>query len=154
MLSRFSCVQLCATLWTVAHQAPLSMEFSRQEYRSGLPCPPPDLPNPGVEPSFHTSPALAAGFFTTSTTFAYQALIPLWLHTKHSGHGYSYPPKSHNLWKPKLSNTRGNESKVAHEVLGRSSRSYKSSRTIKKDSFFNGHVPWPLTLKFHQWMVC
>ena len=43
--------QLFATLWTVAHQAPLSMGFSRQEYWSGLPCPPPqDLPNPGTEP--------------------------------------------------------------------------------------------------------
>ena len=46
----FSCV-LFATLWTTAHQAPLSMVFSRQEYRSGLPCPPPeDLPDPGIEP--------------------------------------------------------------------------------------------------------
>ena len=44
-------VQLFATPWTVAHQAPLSLEFSRQEYWSGLPCPAPgDLPNPGVEP--------------------------------------------------------------------------------------------------------
>ena len=40
-----------ATPWTVAHQAPLSMEFSRQEYWSGLPCPPPgDLPYTGIEP--------------------------------------------------------------------------------------------------------
>ena len=38
--SHFSCVQLCETLWTVACQAPTSMEFSRQEYWSGLPCPP------------------------------------------------------------------------------------------------------------------
>ena len=39
------------TQWTVARQAPLSMEFSSQEYWSGLPCPPPgDLPNPGIEP--------------------------------------------------------------------------------------------------------
>ena len=45
------CVQLCATLWIVAHQAPLSMGFSRHEYQSGLPCPPPgDLPDPGVKP--------------------------------------------------------------------------------------------------------
>ena len=44
-----SCVQLFATPWTVALQAPLSMEFSRQEYWSGLPCPPPeDLPNQGI----------------------------------------------------------------------------------------------------------
>ena len=46
-----SCVQLFSTLWTVAHQAPLSMGFSRQEYWSGLPFPSPgDLPNPGIEP--------------------------------------------------------------------------------------------------------
>ena len=50
MLSRFSCVQLCATRWTIAHQAPLSMGFSRQEHWSGLPCSPPgDLPDPGME---------------------------------------------------------------------------------------------------------
>ena len=49
-----------ATLWTVAHQAPLSMRFSRQDYWSGLPCPPPrDLPNPGIEPTPLTSSALA-----------------------------------------------------------------------------------------------
>ena len=53
--------------WTVAHQAPLPMEFSRQEYWSGVPfLTPGDLPNPGVEPAFLASPALAGGFFTTS----------------------------------------------------------------------------------------
>ena len=58
--SRFSHVQLFAILWTVAHQAPLSMGFSRQEYWSGLPCPPPrDIPNPGIEPTSLMSPALA-----------------------------------------------------------------------------------------------
>ena len=52
MLSRFSHVQLFTILWTIACQAPLSMGFSRQEYWSGLPCPPPgDLPHPGTEPS-------------------------------------------------------------------------------------------------------
>ena len=56
VLSHFSCVWLCATPWTVVHQAPLSMGFSRQEYCSGFPFPSPgDLPNPGVEPG---SPAL------------------------------------------------------------------------------------------------
>ena len=51
MLSHFSPVWLFATLWTVAHQALLSMGFSRQEYWSGFPCPPPgDIPNPGIEP--------------------------------------------------------------------------------------------------------
>ena len=60
---------LIVTLWTVAHQAPLSMGFSRQEYWSGLPCPPTgDLPNPGIEPVFLMSPTLAGEFFTTGTT--------------------------------------------------------------------------------------
>ena len=55
-----------ATPWTTACQAPLSMGFSRQDYWSGLPCPPPeDLPDPGIEP---TSPALAGGLFTTEPT--------------------------------------------------------------------------------------
>ena len=50
VLIRFSWVQLSATLWTVAHQGPLSMGFSRQEYWSGLPCPSPgDFPDPGIE---------------------------------------------------------------------------------------------------------
>ena len=58
--------QLCATPWTVAHQAPLSMGFSRQESWSGLPCPPPgDHPRPGTEPASLMSPALAGRFFTT-----------------------------------------------------------------------------------------
>ena len=59
MLSRFSYVRLFAILWTVAHQVPLSMGFSRQEYWSGLPCPPPgDLPHPGIFPMSPASPAL------------------------------------------------------------------------------------------------
>ena len=62
----FSHVQLYATLWTVAHQAPLSMGFSRQEYRNGLPFPPPgDLPDPGIETASLASTPLAGGFFTT-----------------------------------------------------------------------------------------
>ena len=69
MLSRFSRVQLCATLWTIAHQAPLFMGFSKQEYQSGLPCPSPgDLPNVGIEPMTLMSSALANRFFTTRTT--------------------------------------------------------------------------------------
>ena len=56
-------VRLFATLWTVAYQAPLSMGFARQEYRSGLPFPPPgDLPNPGIEPG---SPALQTDALTS-----------------------------------------------------------------------------------------
>ena len=56
-------VQLFATRRTAAPQAPLAMEFSRQEYWSGLPFPTPgDLPDPGIKAAF---PALAGGFFTT-----------------------------------------------------------------------------------------
>ena len=56
--------------WTVVHQVPLSMGFSRQEYWSALPCPPPgDLPNPGIEVRSLVSPALADGVFTTSITW-------------------------------------------------------------------------------------
>ena len=52
-----------ATPWTIARQAPLSMEFSRQEFWSGLPFPSPgDLPDPGIEP---VSPTLAGGLFIT-----------------------------------------------------------------------------------------
>ena len=55
-----------ATPWTVAHQAPLSMGFSRQEYWSRLPFPPPgDLPNPGAEPTSPVSPALQVGSLPT-----------------------------------------------------------------------------------------
>jgi len=70
VLSRSSC--LTVTLWTIALQAPLSsLGFSRQEYWSGLPSPPPgDLPDPGIEHVSLTSPALASGFFTTRTTWA------------------------------------------------------------------------------------
>ena len=74
VLSHFSCVQLFAIPWTVASQGPLSMGFSRQEYWSGLSCPPPgDLPNPGTEPESLVSPALADGYFTSSTTWEAQA---------------------------------------------------------------------------------
>ena len=73
VLSCFSRVWLFVTPWTVACQAPLSMGFSRKEYWSGLPCPPPgDLPNLGIEPRSLMSPALADGFFTTSTTWETQ----------------------------------------------------------------------------------
>ena len=68
MLSCFSCIRLLVTLWTVVHQAPLSMGFSSQEYWSGLPCPPSgDLPDLGTETASLISPDQAVGFFTTST---------------------------------------------------------------------------------------
>ena len=59
VLSCFRCVQLFVTLWTVDRQAPLSMEFSRQEYWSELPCPPSGgFPHPGIKPMSSASPAL------------------------------------------------------------------------------------------------
>ena len=76
VLSRFSCVQLFATKWTVACQVPLSITFSRQEYWSGLPCPPKgDLPDPWIESVTLMSSALAGGFFTTSATWEAQILL-------------------------------------------------------------------------------
>ena len=67
-------VRLFVTPWTVARQAPLSMGFSRQEYCSGLPCPPPrDLPDPGIQThvsySMKVLHALAGEFSTTSATW-------------------------------------------------------------------------------------
>ena len=75
-LSRFKCMHesdSLATPWTVACQAPLSTGFSRQEYWSGLPCPPPgDLPDPGVISVSLPSPALAGSFFIANATWEAQ----------------------------------------------------------------------------------
>ena len=70
VLNRFSGVWLFATLWTAAHQAPLSMGFSRQEYGSGLLCPPPGESS-WPRDQTHVSCLLhwQGGFFTTSTTW-------------------------------------------------------------------------------------
>ena len=68
-LKLLSHVQLFVMPWSVARQAPLSMGFSRQEYLSRLPCPPPGgLPDPGIELESLMSPALAGRFFTTSAS--------------------------------------------------------------------------------------
>ena len=72
----FSCDWLFVTPWTVARQASLSIGFSRQEYWSGLPFPPPrNLPHPGTEPTSPSSPALAGGFFTTWATWEVQTTV-------------------------------------------------------------------------------
>ena len=82
----YVCVGVCAhilfaTPWTVAHEAPLSMGFSRQEHWSGLPfLPPGDLPDPGIKPTSPVSPALAGGCFTAfielgSPIIAYMSVI-------------------------------------------------------------------------------
>ena len=69
---------LFATPWTVACQAPLSMAFSRQEYWSGLLCPPlGDLPNPGIRPAYLMSPAPASEFFISSATWEAKNFVSL-----------------------------------------------------------------------------
>ena len=76
MLSRFSRVWLFVTLWIGARQASVSLEFSRQEYWSGLSHPPPgDLPNRGIEPVSLMSPSLAGEFFTTIATWKAHTLL-------------------------------------------------------------------------------
>ena len=66
VLCALSCVQLFATLWSVAHQAPLSVGFPR--ILSGLPFPSPEgLPDPAIEPETPMSPELAGGFLSTAS---------------------------------------------------------------------------------------
>ena len=73
----FSWVWLFVIPWTKARQAPLSMEFSRQEYWSGLPCSSPgDLPDPGIEPESLASPVLARRFFTSWATREAESQMP------------------------------------------------------------------------------
>ena len=68
-VSRSVMSRLFVTPWTIALQAPLAMDFSRQKSWSGWPCPPlGDLPDPGIEPTPLMSLALAGGFYTTSNT--------------------------------------------------------------------------------------
>ena len=76
-----SCVQLFATPWTIAHQAPLSMEFSKQEYWSGLPFPSlGDLSNPGIQPMSPQGP------------FRYMGTLSTALGTLHFGSAVRNPP--------------------------------------------------------------
>ena len=80
LLSHSSHVPLFVALWTAARQAPLSVGSSRQEYWSGLPCPPlGDLPDPDIKPMSLTSPALAGRFFTASATWGCTELIKAYM---------------------------------------------------------------------------
>ena len=93
-------------IWAVALQAPLCMGFSRQDYWSGFPCPPPgDLPSPGIEPASLTSPSLAGRFFTVCITW--ETLSPHWgLKPRYSSSITFLPaggpthPTTASLWPP------------------------------------------------------
>ena len=95
-----SCVRLFATPWTAAHQAPLSMEFSKQNYWSGLPFPiPGDLPDPGSKLTSPVSPGLVGGLFTTEPLAAAAAAAKslqscLTLCNPHR----QQPPRLHHPW--------------------------------------------------------
>ena len=78
LLNRLSCVWFCVTLWTAACQAPLSMGFSRQEYWSGLPCPPPGGMTQGSNLSLLRLLALAGRFFSTTITWEVQSTSRMW----------------------------------------------------------------------------
>ena len=80
MLSCFSCVLLFVTVGAIAHQAPLSMGFSKQEYGSGLPCPPPgDLPDPGIKPTSLMSPAWQVAYLALAPPGKPTSLLRLYL---------------------------------------------------------------------------
>ena len=102
MLSHFSCVRLRVTPWTIAHQALLSMGFSRQEYWSGLPFPSlGERPNPRIEPACLTFPALAGRFFTTPAAKLHVPLgrplyisVPRFAHLSTRDSGITHPPEN------------------------------------------------------------
>ena len=102
MLSHFSRVQLFVTLWTIACQASLSLGFSRQEYWSGSPCPPPrDRPDPGTEPTSLTSPALSGRFFNTQATWeppSHQLRPPLRNKNTQKSKGFQHRDSSLCSW--------------------------------------------------------
>ena len=96
VVQSLSCVHLCAAPRTVAHQAPLSMGFPRQEYWSRLPFPTPgNLPNTEIEPTSLTSPALAALFFTTSAPWEAPSIHPETIINPFRFHSDATAPKKH-----------------------------------------------------------
>ena len=98
-----SCLQLFATPWTVAYQAPPSMGFSRQEYWSGLLLPPPgDLPDPGIEPR---SPAFQADALKEIVNSPYHHPIYLSVQCCHSVVSNSLRPQGLQHCQPSLSIT-------------------------------------------------
>ena len=100
VLSCFSYVWLFATPQTIAHQAPLPMEFSRQEYWNGKPCPPPgNIPDPGTEPAF---PALKADYRWATGETIYMVYIHtciyIYIYTHTHTHTYIYTYMHTNIY--------------------------------------------------------
>ena len=97
--SCFTPIRLFATPWTVAHQAPLSMGFSRQECWKGLPRPPPgDLPDPGVEPASLLSPPSAGRFLATASPGTSKSTTALGQITLLSQHTRSYAQVTRSIF--------------------------------------------------------
>ena len=122
MLSRFSHVWLFAVPPIVSHWAPLSMEYSRQEYWSGLPCSSQgDLPHSGFKPKSFMSPALAGGFFTTNATWEAPQYLQWDLNTSRSHLGrcgstkstLEHTPKSGIIWTSYTVNIVGIHAKIS-----------------------------------------
>ena len=147
-------VWLFATPWTVAHQAPLSLELSRQEHGNGLLfSTPEDLPNLGIEPASPASPALAGGFFTT---------VPLGTPLKSAFYCHHEQVIPNVSIKTLLSETRQflNNCCSSSWVLITYTQTYNLSILLKKFSFNKCHTPhrsywenssllsWPL-----QWTI-
>ena len=89
-----------ATLWTGAHQAPVSMEFSRKEYWGGLPFPTPgNLPDPGIEPASLVSPALAGDFFFFFKPLTYLGNPSKWHNVDISVESFSTQRNKDNTWR-------------------------------------------------------
>ena len=113
MLSCFSHVQLFVTIWTIAHQAPLSMGFSKQEYCSGLPCPPPGGSSYlGIKPASLMFPALGEGWslnvcgcsdWCISVVLPWTSITPALCGESDRKHGNSPSSRSHVTNSEKLS---------------------------------------------------
>ena len=128
MLSCFSHVWLFATLWTVIHQAPLSMEFSRQEYWSVLPCVPSgDLPDPGIKPTSPESPALQVDSLPLGAT--------------REAHIFQYQMVKFNNTKPQLRLHQPND--LTLKINHKNAKFCKSSLDFKE---LNSLIYWPMSL--------
>ena len=137
MLSCFSHVWLFVTPWTIAHQAPLFMGFSRQDYWSGLPFPPPgDLPSPGIKPESLVSPAFAGGFFTTAPP----------------GNPNQNIPGLKNLWHFSLP-TEKTPNLEAIQSPPHGSRLLLCFWTCNTLSFLSASVPFPILFSL-PWTAC